>query len=98
MAEAETDRTIKAVIIRSAKPDNFIAGADIKEFLSIRRALEGESLSRGGHVLMDRLAALPLPVVAAVQGSSLGVALELGLACRVRLAADDPNTVLRLPH
>ena len=98
MAEAETDRTIKAVVIRSGKPDNFVAGADIKEFLSIRSALEGESLSRAGHALLDRLAALPVPVVAAIHGSCLGGGLELALACRYRIASDDPKTVLGVPE
>ncbi len=98
MAEAETDRTIKAVVIRSGKPENFVAGADIKEFLSIRSALEGESLSRAGHALLDRLAALPVPVVAAIHGSCLGGGLELALACRYRIASDDPKTMLGVPE
>ena len=98
LIEAESDRTIKAVVIRSGKPDNFIAGADIKEFLAIKSALEGETLSRTGQALLDRLEALPVPVVAAIHGSCLGGGLELALACRFRIATDDPKTVLGVPE
>jgi 3-hydroxyacyl-CoA dehydrogenase / enoyl-CoA hydratase / 3-hydroxybutyryl-CoA epimerase len=98
LTEAETDRTLKGVVIRSAKPDNFIAGADIKEFLAIKSALEGETLSRSGQALLDRLAVLPIPVVAAIHGSCLGGGLEVALACRYRVASDDPKTLLGFPE
>ncbi len=98
LAEAESDRTLKGVVVRSGKPDNFIAGADIKEFVAIKSALEGETLSRTGQALLDRLAALPIPVVAAIHGSCLGGGLELALACRYRVATDDPKTVLGVPE
>ena len=85
-------------MLRSAKPDNFIAGADIKDFLAIKSALEGETLSRSGQALLDRLEALPIPVVAAIHGSCLGGGLEMALACRYRVATDDPKTVLGVPE
>jgi len=98
MVQVESDRSVKGIVIRSGKPDNFVAGADIKDFLSIQSALEGESLSRTGHALLGRLEALPVPVVAAIHGSCLGGGLELALACRYRVATDDPRTVLGLPE
>jgi len=98
LAEIEGDRGIQAVIIRSGKPDNFMAGADIKDFLAIKSALEGETLSRTGQALLDRVAALTAPVVAAIHGACLGGGLELSLACRYRIATDDPKTALGLPE
>ncbi len=98
LTEAESDRTLKAMVIRSGKPDNFIAGADIKDFLAIKSALEGETLSRTGQALLDRLEALPIPVVAAIHGSCLGGGLEMALACRFRIATDDAKTVLGVPE
>jgi 3-hydroxyacyl-CoA dehydrogenase/enoyl-CoA hydratase/3-hydroxybutyryl-CoA epimerase len=89
---------IRGVVIRSGKPDNFIAGADIKDFLKIRSEEEGETLSRFGQALIDRLAALPIPVVAAIHGSCLGGGLETVLACTYRIASDDAKTVLGLPE
>jgi 3-hydroxyacyl-CoA dehydrogenase/enoyl-CoA hydratase/3-hydroxybutyryl-CoA epimerase len=98
MTETESDRSIKAVVFASGKPDNFIAGADIKEFLSIRSALEGETMSRAGHAFLDRLEALPVPVVAAIHGTCMGGGTETVLACRYRIASDDPKTALGLPE
>jgi 3-hydroxyacyl-CoA dehydrogenase/enoyl-CoA hydratase/3-hydroxybutyryl-CoA epimerase len=89
---------IRAVVLRSGKPDTFIAGADIRDFLKIRSAFEGETLSRGGQAILDRLERLPLPVVAAIHGACLGGGLETVLACRYRVASDDPHTVLGLPE
>jgi len=98
LAELETPGAVKAVVLRSGKPDNFIAGADIKDFKAIRSAMEGEALSRGAQALLDRLEAVSVPVVAAIHGPCLGGGLELALACRYRVASDDPKTVLGLPE
>jgi 3-hydroxyacyl-CoA dehydrogenase/enoyl-CoA hydratase/3-hydroxybutyryl-CoA epimerase len=98
MTETEADRSIKAIVLISGKPDNFIAGADIKEFLSIRSALEGETMSRAGHAFLDRLEALPVPVVAAIHGTCMGGGTETALACRYRIASDDQKTALGLPE
>jgi 3-hydroxyacyl-CoA dehydrogenase/enoyl-CoA hydratase/3-hydroxybutyryl-CoA epimerase len=77
------------VVIRSAKPCGFIAGADIKEFLKIRSPEEGYALVRAGQAVLQTLADLPCPSVAALHGFVLGGGLELALACRYRVAADD---------
>ena len=89
---------VRGVVLRSGKPDGFIAGADIKDFTAIRSALEAETLSREGQALLGRLAALPMPVVAAIHGPCLGGGLETALACRYRVASDDPKTVVGLPE
>ena len=98
LAELEAPGAVKAVVLRSGKRDNFIAGADIKDFNTIRSAMEGEALSRAAQALLDRLEAVPVPVVAAIHGSCLGGGLEIVLACRYRVASDDPKTVLGLPE
>ena len=98
LADLESRPGVKGVVLRSAKPDNFIAGADIKDFVKIRSAMEGETLSRQAHALLDRLAALPAPVVAAVHGSCLGGGLELALACTYRVASDHAKTTLGVPE
>ncbi|MFN8092393.1 MAG: fatty acid oxidation complex subunit alpha FadJ [Vicinamibacteria bacterium] len=98
LAEVESDRAVKAVVIRSGKPDNFVAGADIKDFTRIRSAEEGQALSRAGHAIFDRVEACRVPVVAAIHGTCLGGGTELALACRYRVASDDPKTALGLPE
>jgi 3-hydroxyacyl-CoA dehydrogenase/enoyl-CoA hydratase/3-hydroxybutyryl-CoA epimerase len=97
-AVMEADPSVKAAVLISGKPDNFMAGADIKDFTAIRSALEGETLSRSGQAILDRLAAVRVPVVAAIHGVCLGGGLETALACRYRIATDDPKTALGRPE
>jgi 3-hydroxyacyl-CoA dehydrogenase/enoyl-CoA hydratase/3-hydroxybutyryl-CoA epimerase len=92
------DESVRAVVIRSGKPDSFVAGADIKDFTRIRSAEEGEALSRAAHAAFDRLEACRVPVVAAIHGACLGGGTELALACRYRVASDDPKTSIGLPE
>jgi 3-hydroxyacyl-CoA dehydrogenase/enoyl-CoA hydratase/3-hydroxybutyryl-CoA epimerase len=94
----ESDPSINAAVLISGKPDSFIAGADIEEFLEWRTAAQAESASREGHALLDRLANLRTPVVAAIHGACLGGGLEASLACAWRIATDHPKTVLALPE
>lgn len=88
----------RGLVLRSGKPDGFVAGADIHEFVKVRSALEGETLSREGHRLLGRLAALPIPTVVAIHGACLGGGTETALACMYRIASDDPKTVIGLPE
>jgi 3-hydroxyacyl-CoA dehydrogenase/enoyl-CoA hydratase/3-hydroxybutyryl-CoA epimerase len=86
------------VVVRSAKPGGFIAGADIKEFLAIRTPDEGYSLVRAGQSVLQQLADLPCPTAAALHGFALGGGLELALACTYRIGADDSTLSLGLPE
>src|SRR5258706_772431 len=86
------------LVIRSAKAGGFIAGADIKEFLKIRTREEGYELVRAGQTVLQTLADLPCPTVAALHGFALGGGLELALACTYRVAADDAALSLGLPE
>lgn len=94
----EADDVVKAIVIRSGKPDIFIAGADIDEFVVLRSVEEAVRLSRDGQLLMQRIADFSKPVVAAIHGACLGGGLELALACRYRVASDHARTVLGFPE
>ncbi len=98
LSEVEKDESVRAIVVRSGKPDSFIAGADIKDFTRIGSAEEGEALSRAGHAIFDRLEGCRVPVVAAIHGTCLGGGTELALACRYRVASDDPKTSIGLPE
>src|SRR5512138_1291868 len=94
----ERDETIRAAVIRSGKPDVWVAGADIEEFLGIETSSQAEALSRDAHALLARLEKLRTPVVAAINGACLGGGLEAALACAYRVASDTPRTVFALPE
>lgn len=94
----EGDTSIRGVVLASAKPDTWIAGADIDEFLTLHTAAEAETLSRGGQELLSRLEGMKIPVVAAIHGACLGGGLETALACRYRIVTDHPKTILALPE
>lgn len=94
----ERDQNVRAAILVSGKPDTFIAGADIDEFLQLGTASALERLSREGQLLLDSLERLRIPVIAAIHGACLGGGLEAVLACRYRIATDHPKTVLALPE
>lgn len=97
-AEIESNDAIRAVVLFSGKPDSWIAGADIDELGGVTTAAQGEALSRGGQLLLDRLAALRKPMIAAIHGAALGGGLEVALACHHRIATDHPKTILALPE
>lgn len=85
------------VVIVSAK-SGFIAGADVAEFGQVKSAEEAVPSIRAAHAVLERLEHLPCPTVAAINGYCLGGGLELALACRHRVCADDPKVTLGLPE
>jgi cyclohexa-1,5-dienecarbonyl-CoA hydratase len=82
------DPSVVALVGASAKPDTFIAGADLELVEGMNEA-EASRLSREGNALLSRIAASPKPIVAAVHGAALGGGCELALACDMVLARDD---------
>ena len=94
----ERDMTVHGAVLISGKPDVWIAGADIEEFLQLKTAADAERLSRDGQMLLDSLERLRVPIVAAIHGACLGGGLETALACRYRIGTDHPKTILGLPE
>jgi 3-hydroxyacyl-CoA dehydrogenase/enoyl-CoA hydratase/3-hydroxybutyryl-CoA epimerase len=86
------------LVIRSAKPNGFIAGADISSFTRISNEQQALELLNTGQAVFNRLEALPFPTVAMIHGFCLGGGMELALACRYRVTRDDPGTRLGLPE
>ena len=87
----------KGLIIRSAK-DNFIAGADVEEFTRFQSPDEALAFVKLGWDVFQQLAELPFPTTAMVNGFCMGGGVELALACRYRVALDDPKTRFALPE
>ena len=88
----------KGLVIRSGKPDTFIAGADITEFEKYEK--EGRVLAsiENGQRVFQSIARLRCPTVAAIHGACMGGGFELSLACRYRVATRDPRTRLAFPE
>jgi enoyl-CoA hydratase/carnithine racemase len=96
--EPRTD--LGGLLFRSGKPGQFVAGADLKEvaalaWLTPRDALPG---IRFGKRVLDRIAALPFPTVALIDGPAMGGGFELALAFDARIVSDSPRTILGLPE
>ena len=98
LAALEGDRAVQAVAFFSGKRDNFIAGADIEEFVRLTTAAEAERLSADGQDLLERVARFPKPIAVGIHGACLGGGLEFALACHYRVASDHAKTQLGLPE
>ncbi|HSJ33526.1 MAG TPA: fatty acid oxidation complex subunit alpha FadJ [Acidimicrobiia bacterium] len=97
----ENDAGIRAVVLTSGKPDNFLAGANIKWFAELTEDSAEEAI-RAAHAIFARLERLHRhrgkPVVAAIHGACLGGGTEMILACSHRIATDHPQTKLGQPE
>jgi len=87
-----------AVVFRSGKSGGFIAGADVREFGRIADRAAALAVIRRGQAIFTRIESLPVPTIALIHGFCLGGGLEMALACRFRVASDDPATRLGLPE
>lgn len=87
--EVYNNAEIKTAIITGAGEKSFVAGADISEFTSLD-ANGGSTLAKlGQDNVFDKIENCPKPVVAAVNGFSLGGGCELAMACHFRLASEN---------
>jgi len=91
-------RLPRGLVVLSAKKSGFIAGADIKEFTALSDEGGAYRLIHAGQQVVNRLAALNCPTVAAIHGFALGGGLELALACRYRVAVGDERLAVGLPE
>ena len=88
---------LKGVVLTSAKPSIFIAGADLHA-LAGASGRDLASLIELGQTVFNRLAALSVPTVAAIHGACVGGGYEVCLACDARLASPDRATKMGLPE
>ena len=92
-----TRTDVKALVLISRKPGIFIAGADVNEIAKADRGADPEMI-RGPHRTFNKLANLPFPTVAAIDGACVGGGCETVLSMDWRLASDSPKTQIGLPE
>lgn len=86
--DAGEDPAIRGVILTGAGDKAFIAGADISELAHVT-AVEAEKSSSYGQAVLDLIENLGKPVIACLNGFTLGGGCEIAMACTMRLASDN---------
>src|SRR5712692_3639465 len=87
-ARAESDVSVRALIVTGEGEKAFVAGADINE-LAMLTPVEAQALALRGQAILRKLEQMPKASVAAVNGFALGGGMELAMSCTVRVACPD---------
>ncbi|MGE5413585.1 MAG: enoyl-CoA hydratase/isomerase family protein [Syntrophomonadaceae bacterium] len=95
VSQAETDGGLRCLVVTGAGEKAFIAGADISELATLS-PVQGREHARRGQAVFDRVAALPVPTIAAINGFAYGGGLEFAMACTLRVASE--NAKMGLPE
>jgi len=85
---SKDDDSVSGIIITGSGEKAFVAGADISEFATYELA-EAKKLSSDGHQVFNSIERFSKPIIAAVNGFSLGGGCELAMACHIRVASDN---------
>lgn len=88
VAAAARDPAVRVLIVTGAGKKSFVSGGDLKELSQHPETAAGQRLNRVMSAALAQLAALPIPVMAAVNGDAFGGGCEILTACDLRLAAD----------
>lgn len=82
----ELDDEVYAVILTGAGEKAFVAGADISEMKNMT-VVEGRKFGKLGNKVFRRIESLEKPVIAALNGFTLGGGCELAMSCDIRIAS-----------
>jgi enoyl-CoA hydratase len=85
--EAAAPGDVRAVVLTGAGDRAFSVGSNVKEF-EAHRASGGRARFELEARVAQRLAALPMPTIAAIEGDALGGGLEIALCCDLRIASE----------
>ena len=77
----------RALVLTGAGEKSFVAGADIAEMSTLTKA-EGEAFGKIGNDVFRKIETFPIPVIAAVNGFTLGGGCEIAMSCDIRLCSD----------
>ena len=95
-----SDKSVKGLVIASAKTDSFIAGADVQAIKQLEKepSIKAYEASKLGKLVFDKIERLPYSSVAAINGTCLGGGTELTLACKYRVASNNSAVSIGLPE
>ena len=85
IGDLRTNGDVRTVILRSAVPGIFCAGADLKERVSIKPEEVGPLVARAKRIFGD-FGSLPMPCIVALDGGAYGGGLEISLTADLRVA------------
>jgi enoyl-CoA hydratase/carnithine racemase len=77
------------LVLRGGGDRAFVSGGDLKELSAIRTHEDAVCMASRIRRVLDRVAAFPIPVIAALNGHALGGGAEVAIAADIRIAADD---------
>jgi enoyl-CoA hydratase len=80
------DPALRAVILRGEGARAMIGGADINEMATLD-APRARAFITALHGVCEAIRALPVPVIARLQGYTLGAGMEIAAACDLRVAS-----------
>lgn len=89
LAELAASEEVRCAVITGAGERAFIAGGDLKELESRRDEDFAARMARDMRSTLDSVSALPVPVIAAINGAAIGGGAEVAIACDFRIAAED---------
>jgi len=98
VAELRGRTDIGCLLLQSAKPRIFIAGADIDEIKNVTDPQIAIDACQRVHRLFSEWERLPYPTVAAVRGTCLGGGTEMALACTYLVVSDRADLRIGLPE
>ncbi|MGY8815508.1 MAG: 3-hydroxyacyl-CoA dehydrogenase NAD-binding domain-containing protein [Gammaproteobacteria bacterium] len=98
LLDALAENIPKGLIIVSDKTNGFIAGADVKEFTTIKDEKHALEMLNRGHNVFNKLDALHCPTLCLINGFCLGGGMELALACDYRIVLENDKTRIGLPE
>jgi enoyl-CoA hydratase/long-chain 3-hydroxyacyl-CoA dehydrogenase len=96
--EIASNSDVKAVVFSSAKPDMFIAGADIFDIKAVENKQDLIPFIADGVKFFQDMRGKGVPLVAAIDGPALGGGLEWALWCDYRICTDSSKTKMGLPE
>jgi len=87
--DGAVEADVAVVVLRGGGDRAFVSGGDLKELAAVRTHEDAVEMAARVRRVLDRVAAFPVPVIAALNGHALGGGAEVAIAADIRVAAGD---------